>query len=402
MPKASNTPLSCIFGLNKPTGQPSMTLLNKLQPLFSSSTLFKDPSSSTSSEQQQGGKKGGKGGRRGKWKQERIKMGQGGTLDPLADGVLVIGTNQATKQLSKFLDCTKTYKAVALLGCSTDSYDSDGKILKLSPWKHVTKELVREELEKNFKGEIEQTPPIYSALKMDGKPLYEYARSNTPLPRPIPSRKVTISEISLLSFTPGNERRDSYEFPKEILGEQERLEIERLEKMVKQGKTTLPDTEEILKEDQANTVVEAGSGTEQPNNTTSDTTATTTEPEEGKPPIFEISLTVSSGTYIRSVIHDLGHLLGSSAHVVKLTRTRQGQFSLLPSDPSEQEQEEEVENGLKGCIEWSLLEKAIERQDKIKKGSQEAKDEEDKEKELEGNDGYLEWEREILKCCQTV
>ena len=95
--------------------------------------------------------------------------------------------------------------------------------------------------------------------------------------------------------------------------------------------------------------------------------------------------------------------MGSSAHVVKLTRTRQGQFSLLLDPSSEQEQEEEVElEGLKGCIEWSLLEKAIERQDKIKKGSQEAKDEEDKERELEGNDGYLEWEREILKCCETV
>jgi tRNA pseudouridine55 synthase len=81
---------------------------------------------------------------------------------------------------------------------------------------------------------------------MDGKPLYEYARSNTPLPRPIPSRKVTISDISLLSFTRGQERTDLYEYPKERLGEQERLEIERMEKMVKEGKTTLPDPEEVI------------------------------------------------------------------------------------------------------------------------------------------------------------
>ncbi|GAA5951208.1 hypothetical protein JCM3765_002413 [Sporobolomyces pararoseus] len=400
MPKATNTPLSCIFGLNKPTGQPSMTLLNKLQPLFSSSTLFKDPSTASD---QQGGGGGKKGGRRGKWKQERVKMGQGGTLDPLADGVLVIGTNQATKKLSKFLDCTKTYKAIALIGCSTDSYDSDGKILKKTKWNGISKELIEEKLGM-FRGEIEQTPPVYSALKMDGKPLYEYARSNTPLPRPIPSRKVTISSISLLNFTPGNERKDSYEFPKETLNEQERLEIEKLEKMVKQGKTTLPSTEEIIEEqDQTDNSSVVGEeqkeGTEQLSSSESD-------PAEGRPPIFEISLTVSSGTYIRSVVHDLGIALGSSAHIVKLTRTRQGQFSLDPSegevDVEGKEGEKEVEKQLRGCIEWSLLEKAIERQDKIKKGSQEAKDEADKEREMQGSDGYLEWEREILRCCETV
>ncbi|GAA5879426.1 hypothetical protein JCM16303_003198 [Sporobolomyces ruberrimus] len=154
MPKAANTPLSCIFAINKPTGQPSMTLLNKLQPLFSSSSLFKEQSRSAQPEQ--GGKKGG---RRGKWKQERVKMGQGGTLDPLADGVLVIGTNSATKQLSQFLDCTKSYRAIALLGCSTDSYDSDGKIVKQTPWTGITPERVEEKLSL-FRGEIEQTPPV--------------------------------------------------------------------------------------------------------------------------------------------------------------------------------------------------------------------------------------------------
>ncbi|GAA5913402.1 pseudouridine synthase PUS4 [Sporobolomyces salmoneus] len=402
MPKASNTPLSCIFALNKPTGQPSMTLLNKLQPLLSSSTLFKDPNA-----KDQGGNK--KGGRRGKWKENRIKLGQGGTLDPLADGVLVLGTNSATKQLSQFLDCTKSYRAIALLGCSTDSYDSDGKIVRMTGWEGVSKELVEEKLG-GFRGEIEQTPPVYSALKMDGKPLYEYARSNTPLPRPIPSRKVTISEIKLLSFTNGEDRTDSYEFPKEKLGDEERKEMERLEKMVKEGGTVVPSTEEIVKDEtteskakEAETVAQ-GVGS------------------EGKPPIFEISLTVSSGTYIRSVIHDLGIALGSSAHVVKLTRTRQGQFALDPSSASsststaalastetesttteeKREEKKEVEKELKGCIEWTLLEKAIKRQELIKKGSEEAKQEADKEREQDGADGYLEWEREILRLCETV
>lgn len=81
---------------------------------------------------------------------------------------------------------------------------------------------------------------------MDGKPLYEYARSNLPLPRPIPSRKVTISQIDLLSFTPGEARTDGYEYPKEHLDEKARLEIERLEKMVKEGGTVIPSEEEVV------------------------------------------------------------------------------------------------------------------------------------------------------------
>ncbi|GAA5937082.1 pseudouridine synthase PUS4 [Sporobolomyces koalae] len=404
MPKAANTPLSCLFAINKPTGQPSMTLLNKLQPLFSSSSLFKEQDKQHDDQ----GKGNKKGGRRSKWKQERVKMGQGGTLDPLADGVLVVGTNAATKQLSQFLDCTKSYRAIALVGCSTDSYDSDGKIVKQTGWSGVTAKSVQDKLDL-FRGEIEQIPPVYSALKMDGKPLYEYARSNLPLPRPIPSRKVTISEISLLSFTAGDERTDQYEYPKEVLGDEERLEIERLEKMVKEGKTVVPSADEVIKKE---TPSEGEVVKEETASSNEDTVKT-----EGssRPPIFEISLTVSSGTYIRSVVHDLGIALGSSAHIVKLTRTRQGQFTLsppeLPTTAPEAHEEVKHEAGtpkkpednavLTGCVEWTMLEKAIERQDKVKKGSQEARDQVDQER-AQDPDGYLVWEKEILRLCKSV
>lgn len=86
MPKSSSGPLSAIFAINKPTGIPSMTLLNTLQPLFSSSLLFKDPNAQSNNDN--GGGKGKGKGRRRKWRDEKVKMGQGGTLDPLADGVL--------------------------------------------------------------------------------------------------------------------------------------------------------------------------------------------------------------------------------------------------------------------------------------------------------------------------
>jgi tRNA pseudouridine55 synthase len=83
----------------------------------------------------------------------------------------------------------------------------------------------------------------YSALKMDGKPLYEYARSGTPLPRPIPTRKVTVHALKLLRFETGD--RHEYELPREELEEDKRKELERLEKMVREGRTTVPTEEEV-------------------------------------------------------------------------------------------------------------------------------------------------------------
>ncbi|BGO97280.1 putative Pseudouridylate synthase 4 [Rhodotorula toruloides ATCC 204091] len=403
MPKAGNAPLSALFGLNKPTGVPSMTLLNRLQPLFSASELFKDPNSTD--EQDQGGK-GWKKGKQGRGRRaNKVKMGQGGTLDPLADGVLVVGTNAATKSLSRFLDCTKEYRAIGLLGCSTDSYDSDGKRVKMASWQGITKEKVEEVLGR-FRGEIEQTPPVYSALKMDGKPLYEYARSNTPLPRPIPPRKVTVHSLELLRFANGDEH--TYEYPKEELEEDKKVELERLEKMVKEGRTAMPSEEEV-----AQGAEEAGASAPA---AASSNEAGPSDSSASRPPIFEIHLTVSSGTYIRSIVHDIGLALGSVAHVVKLTRTRQGEFVLEPpnastvlsaGDGTEETEgdgadvvKEKTADGLEletftgGCVEWSLLEKAIEEQAKAKK--------EDREVEGRDQDGWLEWERELLRKCKRV
>ncbi|ORY61162.1 pseudouridine synthase [Leucosporidium creatinivorum] len=426
MPKARSTPLSCLFAVNKPTGVVSMQLLNKLQPLFGSSPLFqKDPQQLAANA---GGSKGGKPNRRRKWKEERVKMGQGGTLDPLADGVLVIGTNGATKQLSKFLDCTKEYRAIGLLGCATDSLDSDGKRVRLTPFDHVTPDKIKAVLDQ-FRGEIEQTPPIFSALKMDGKPLYEYARSGTPLPRPIPARKVTVHSLELLKWTEGDAH--SYEYPKEELDDKAKKELERLEKMVKEGGTVVP-TEEASEAPATTAEGEAApapatEGEAAPASVvekSEDPASTSSSP---RPPIFEISLTVSSGTYVRSIIHDIATALGSSAHVVKLTRTRQGEFtleppaSLSPSSAPAAGSSVEVEvndaaatvaaDGLAnpaplvletfpgGCIEWSTLEAALKRMDEAKQGKAEGGDAMEEDKDA---DGLRDWERELLSKCKEV
>lgn len=99
-------------------------------------------------------------------------------------------------------------------------------------------------------------------------------------------------------------------------------------------------------------------------------------------------MTVSSGTYVRSIIHDIAIALGTTAHVVKLTRTRQGEFSLNPTG-GETAPAVVDESFAGGCVEWSLLEKAI-------------KDLEGKTEAERGEDGYLEWERELLHRCKEV
>ncbi|TKA57072.1 hypothetical protein B0A53_01028 [Rhodotorula sp. CCFEE 5036] len=430
---------------------PAHQLLNRLQPLFSSSKLFRDPNKAND----QGNKKSGKYGRRnkGRGRDDKVKMGQGGTLDPLADGVLVVGTNAATKSLSRFLDCTKEYRAIGLFGCTTDSYDSDGKWVRKAAWDVITQERVESVLDQ-FRGEIEQTPPVYSALKMDGKPLYEYARSGTPLPRPIPTRKVTVHALKLLRFETGD--RHEYELPREELEEDKRKELERLEKMVREGRTTVPTEEEVAAAPPAAAPPAPAEGSADPEADAPTETATTSSsstnppaPANDRPPIFEIQLTVSSGTYIRSIVHDIGLALGSAAHVVKLTRTRQGEFVLDPPrattvldgevdvpattsgaekeqeqpaaaggeaanpeggapeaaaaaaeeapNPQQQQQEKlELETFSGGCIEWSLLEKAIAAHAEAKKEGR------DEVTEGRDEDGWLEWERELLSKCKEV
>ena len=123
------------------------------------------------------------------------QVGHTGTLDPFAQGVLPIAINKATR-LIEFLDDEKEYLAEISLGKITDTYDCDGEVISECESK-VTREDIESELEK-FKGEILQTPPIYSALKVNGKKLYEYAREGKEVK--IEARKVFIEKIELKNF----------------------------------------------------------------------------------------------------------------------------------------------------------------------------------------------------------
>lgn len=145
----------------------------------------------------------------------QVKIGHGGTLDPLATGVLIAGVGKGTKALQGFLECTKVYETIVLFGTSTDTYDRVGKVLRRAPYEHITKEKLEEALNQ-FRGKFMQLPPLFSALKMNGKPLYEYAREGKEIPREIERRHVEVLNLELVEWMEGGTH--SHEAPTDEAG----------------------------------------------------------------------------------------------------------------------------------------------------------------------------------------
>ena len=136
---------------------------------------------------------------RGILRQKRI--GHTGTLDPDAEGVLPVCLGKATKVCEYLTDQTKTYQAVVRLGITTDTQDLSGKVLNERPV-DVTESEVREKA-LEFEGEQMQTPPMYSALKVNGKKLYELAREGKEVerkPRKVHFHEIQVSEMELPRF----------------------------------------------------------------------------------------------------------------------------------------------------------------------------------------------------------
>jgi tRNA pseudouridine55 synthase len=128
---------------------------------------------------------------------KKIKVGHAGTLDPLATGVLIVCTGRATKNIETFQYQTKEYVATLFLGSTTPSFDLETEVDKEFPTNHITRELVEERLQK-FIGTIEQIPPVYSAVKVEGKRAYEYARNGVEVE--LVPKTLVIDELEILSF----------------------------------------------------------------------------------------------------------------------------------------------------------------------------------------------------------
>jgi tRNA pseudouridine55 synthase len=125
------------------------------------------------------------------------KVGHGGTLDPFASGVLPICMGEGTKVLAFLLDADKGYEAEVHFGVETDTLDLTGKIVAERPVTGLSEAAIEAVLA-HFRGAIDQIPPMYSALKRDGRPLYTYARKGQTVERA--ARKVTIHTLDLVSF----------------------------------------------------------------------------------------------------------------------------------------------------------------------------------------------------------
>ncbi|TXR51861.1 tRNA pseudouridine(55) synthase TruB [Reinekea thalattae] len=180
-----------------------------------------------------------------RWLYQAQKAGHTGALDPAATGLLPICFGEATKFTRYLLDSDKRYLTTGLLGIQTDTLDAEGEVVAESDVPNVTAEQLEQLIQTQFSGDIEQVPPMYSALKRDGQKLYELARQGEVIE--LEARPVTIFENQLLSL---------------------------------------------------------------------------------QTPEFTLSVHCSKGTYIRTLVADIGNALGCGAHVKTLRRTQHGPFKL--------------------------------------------------------------------------
>lgn len=130
-------------------------------------------------------------------KMKHLKVGHAGTLDPLATGVMILCTGKGTRLIESFQYQTKEYVATLELGATTPSFDLELEVDATYPTAHITRELVDEVISR-FTGEIWQVPPVYSAVKVDGKRAYDYAREGQKVE--LKPKLLVIDEIEVLDF----------------------------------------------------------------------------------------------------------------------------------------------------------------------------------------------------------
>lgn len=179
-----------------------------------------------------------------KLKVKKIKVGHAGTLDPLASGLMIICTGKKTKEIEQYQAAHKEYIATIKLGASTPSYDGESAENRFYATQHINDDLIKQTLQ-SFVGDSQQLPPIFSAIKVDGKKLYESARKGKQVE--LKPRSISIYNMELLSI---------------------------------------------------------------------------------EMPYVSFRVTCSKGTYIRSLVYDLGMAMGSGAWLSKLQRTKIGENEL--------------------------------------------------------------------------
>jgi tRNA pseudouridine55 synthase len=178
------------------------------------------------------------------------KIGHAGTLDPFATGLLILLFGKGTKLMTKFLTMEKEYLVKAEFGYETDTQDRTGEVINSSEASRIRRGIISREIKKNFLGDIEQTPPIFSAKKIEGKKAYELARKGEDVK--LSKKRISVSEFKIIKYNW---------------------------------------------------------------------------------PFCEFRIRCSSGTYVRTLINDLGKELGTFATAVELRRSKIGSFDVKYSIP---------------------------------------------------------------------
>lgn len=245
----------------------------------------------------------------------KTKIGHGGTLDPLAEGVLPIALGEATKLAGRMLDATKTYVFTIQFGEETDTLDTEGEVIARSnrfpPLAAVAGVLDR------FTGPIEQVPPAFSALKVDGKRAYDLARAGEDVE--LKARKVTIHSLRLSSPLMG-EDGEAWS-PSDLAQPGE-------------GDSATPPSPTPASEQahEPSYPLPQGERSDGELESTFQTTTGRPDPFDPSAPLevaesVTLEATVSKGTYIRSLARDIALGLGTRGHVTYLRRTRAGPFA---------------------------------------------------------------------------
>ena len=270
----------------------------------------------------------------------------------MATGVLIMGVGKGTKRLQGFLGCTKTYETTIIFGAATDTYDVLGKIIRRAEYGHITREKVEKALDK-FKGKIMQRPPIFSALKMQGKKLYEYAREGREIPKEIEERPVEVKELEVVEWMDGESH--TFCLPKED-AEHEAKDL--AEDVLHLGEAAANSVDVSSDQSSIRAIASMDLKRKRPSNDNdSEVSRKKLEPGHDKelltpmsglqtpvcrpgdspvdvhvqkepPPAVKLRMTVTSGFYVRSLSHDLGEELGSLACMCALVRTKQGDYEL--------------------------------------------------------------------------
>lgn len=309
-----------ILAVEKPSGVSSSQIVLQLQNIFDNSTVFAHDLAEAKQRVHDQLTKGTP------WlaskianrvRRTKIKVGHGGTLDPLASGVLIIGVGTGTKKLSYYLgECTKTYETRAVMGQSTTTGDSEGEVLTRTETQHVTLDSLRKAAVK-FVGKSKQTPPIYSALKLNGKPLYEYAREGISLPKAIKARDIQVELFEVHDDFGPNEKYGAIKVEPDAEGNTVYGMLS--------NNPTLNDLDLFFSEEY---VANPDYSDEDKNAHILPKLLDASAPPQQDLPVFHATAAVGSGTYIRSLISDLGRAVGSSAFMVELIRVKQSDWEL--------------------------------------------------------------------------